>query len=388
MYDDQRLLERTRQRLAADQQLANAVSGVVSPSAISAAIATAVREETNGIIGDHDLLRITRKLKEEFAGAGTLDRLLSVPGVTDILVTAPDAVWVDTGQGVQRAEVQFGSDQEVRQLAVKLAARCQRRLDDAQPFVDGYFTSGDRRVRLHAILSPPAVSYTQISLRILGRATISFDQMVATQTIAKDLAELLRQMVLRRVSFVVVGGTGSGKTTLLSALLGEVPAEERMICIEDTPELAPAHPHVVKLVVRPPNVEGTGAITQRTLLRQALRMRPDRVIVGEIRGAEVVDLLSALNTGHSGGAGTLHANSINDVVARFEALGALGGLDREALRAQLRSAVQVILVVSRQDKQRRLTQIGLLSRDLEVLPVWTYQHGRGQAWSRFMELVA
>lgn len=176
----------------------------------------------------------------------------------------------------------------------------------------------------------------------------------------EELAGVLEGIVVKQKSFVISGGTGTGKTTLLAAMLASIPADQRVICIEDTPELMPAHPHVVKLVTRAANVEGIGAIDGQDLLKQALRMRPDRIVVGEIRGAEVVEMLAALNTGHRGGAGTVHANRIEDVPARFEALGLLGGLSREALQAQLVSAIDVVIGLERKPEGRRISQIGLL----------------------------
>ena len=181
--------------------------------------------------------------------------------------------------------------------------------------------------------------------------------------IAPEAAALLDGIIAARLAFLISGGTGAGKTTLLSAVLGAVAAGERIVCVEDAAELAPAHPHLVKLVARCANVEGVGEVTVRDLVRQALRMRPDRIVVGEVRGAEVVDLLAALNTGHDGGAGTVHANSPAEVPARLEALAALGGLDRAALHSQLAAAVQVVLHVSRdRTGTRRLTEIAVLER--------------------------
>ncbi|MCA9858036.1 MAG: Flp pilus assembly complex ATPase component TadA, partial [Dehalococcoidia bacterium] len=181
--------------------------------------------------------------------------------------------------------------------------------------------------------------------------------------IAPDADRLLRAIIAARLAFLVSGGTGAGKTTLLAAALGAVDERERILCVEDAAELQPQHPHLVRLVARSANVEGAGEITLRQLVRQALRMRPDRIIVGEVRGAEVIDLLAALNTGHDGGAGTVHANSPAEVPARLEALAALGGLDRAALHSQLAAAVQVVLHVSRGSEGRRLTDIALLRRD-------------------------
>lgn len=377
---DAALLDRVRRRLVETS------AGVGAEE-----IARAVREETGGVVGDAQLLALLRTLRGELVGAGPLDRLLRLPGVTDVLVTAPDEVWVDRGDGPERAGVSFRDDAEVRRLAVRLASSCGRRLDDAQPFVDGHLPggAGDAGVRVHAMLSPPAARSTLISLRVLRRASMGLDDLVAAGALGPEAAGMARRVIASRRAFVVVGGTGSGKTTLLSALLGEVPARERILCVEDTPELRPEHPHVVGLVARPPNIEGAGEITQRDLLRQALRMRPDRIIVGEIRGAEVVDLLAALNTGHEGGAGTVHANSAADVPARFEALGALGGLGRDALHAQLAPALRVVLAVERAAGVRRLAQIGVLDGNpVRVRTAWHHRDGAGEAMGLFRRLTA
>lgn len=374
------LLDRVRRRLV-DQ----------AGGAEAEAIARAVRAETGGVVGDAELLSILRVLRGELIGAGPLDQLLRLPGATDVLVTAPDEVWVDRGAGPEPCDVSFRDDGEVRRLAVRLASACGRRLDDAQPFVDGHLAAGagGAGVRVHAMLSPPAEGSTLISLRVLRRASMSLDDLVLKGSVAPAAAEMARAVVASRRAFVVAGGTGTGKTTLLSSLLGEVPGRERLLIVEDTPELQPVHPHVVKLVARPPNIEGTGEITQRDLLKQALRMRPDRIVVGEIRGGEVVDLLAALNTGHDGGAGTIHANSAADVPARFEALGALGGLTPAALHAQLAPALRIVLVVERRGGSRRVAQVGVLDGNpVRVRSAWHHADGDGEAIGLFRRLTA
>jgi pilus assembly protein CpaF len=220
---------------------------------------------------------------------------------------------------------------------------------------------------------------TCLSLRILRPATQDLTALAAAGAVAPDALSLLEDIVSARLAFLVSGGTGAGKTTLLAAALGAVSSRERIVCVEDAAELAPNHPHFVRLVARSANVEGAGEITLRQLVRQALRMRPDRIVVGEVRGAEVVDLLSALNTGHDGGSGTVHANSPAEVPARLEALAALGGLDRAALHSQLAAAVHVVIHVSRGPNGRHLSEIALLQRDTSgcvyAVPVWHVEHG-------------
>ncbi|MEZ0357190.1 TadA family conjugal transfer-associated ATPase [Mycobacterium sp. SA01] len=349
------LVERVRERLAAE-----------SSSLRPAAVAAAIRAESGGVLGDTEVLTNLRVLQTELTGAGPLEPLLRAPGTTDVLVTAPDAVWVDDGTGLRPASVRFADEAAVRRLAQRLAVAAGRRLDDAQPWVDGQLTgigTGEFSVRLHAVLPPVAVAGTCVSLRVLRPATQDLAALIAAGAIAPDAAELLTGIIDARLAFLISGGTGAGKTTLLAAALGAVGGGERIVCVEDAPELAPRHPHLVRLVARAANVEGAGEVTMRQLVRQALRMRPDRIVVGEVRGAEVVDLLTALNTGHDGGAGTVHANSPAEVPARLEALAALGGLDRAALHSQLAAAVQAVVHVGRRrDGTRRLTEIAVLCR--------------------------
>ncbi len=371
------LIERVRERLAAE-------SAPLRPSVVAAAI----RAESGGVLGDTEVLGHLRILETELTGAGILEPLLRAEGTTDVLVTGPRDVWVDDGKGLRRSGITFADETAVRRLAQRLATAAGLRLDDAQPWVDaqlGAAVSGPLTVRLHAVLPPVAAGGTCLSLRVLRPASQDLTALAAAGAIAPEAAELLGDIITARLAFVISGGTGAGKTTLLAAVLGAVDDRERILCVEDAPELAPQHPHLVRLVARRANIEGVGEVTLRQLVRQALRMRPDRIVVGEVRGAEVVDLLAALNTGHDGGAGTVHANSPLEVPARLEALAALGGLDRAALHSQLAAAVQVVIHVTRDSRGRRLTQIALLRRDgdgpVGVLPVWDadrgLQHGVG-----------
>jgi pilus assembly protein CpaF len=259
-------------------------------------------------------------------------------------VNGPEQVYVDRGCGLERTDVRFPDDDAVRRLAQRLAASGGRRLDDATPHVDVRLRDG---TRFHAVLAPLARPGTLLSMRVPHRRVMSLDDLLASGTVTDHGARLLRAIVARRLAFLVSGGTGSGKTTLLNSLLSSVPSGERLLLVEDASELRPDHPHVVALESRPPNVEGAGEITLRTLVRQALRMRPDRLVVGEVRGAEVVELLAALNTGHEGGCGTLHANSARDVPARVEALALAAGLAREATHSQFLAGVDAVLHLGR-----------------------------------------
>ena len=291
-------------------------------------------------------------------GAGPLSAFLVDPAVTDVLVNGVD-VWIDRGAGLVRGDFTFSSDLQVRRLAQRLAAACGRRLDEGSPYVDARLADG---TRLHAVLPPVATDGPYLSLRTFREHAFSLNDLVGVGTLSASGAEMLSAIVAARLSYLVSGGTGSGKTTLLATLLSEVPRDERIVIVEDAAELRPHHPHVVGLQARTANVEGAGAIGLRDLLRQALRMRPDRLVVGECRGAEVVDLLGALNTGHEGGAGTLHANTAADVPARLEALGLLSGVPRAALHAQVAAALHVVVHVRRTPTGRLLDEIVLLAR--------------------------
>lgn len=326
------------------------------------------------------------RLDADVLGAGPLRQVLALPGVTDVLVNGTRGVWVDRGRGVEPFDLALGDEEDVRKLAVRLASVAGRRLDDASPWADAVLPGG---VRLHALLPPLVDGGAHLSLRVPGRMRPSLDDLVARQAMPTDIAAMLRAVVTSRTAFVVSGGTGTGKTTLLAALLGHVSHEERLVVVEDVRELVVDHPHVVRLEARRPNVEGVGEVALTTLVRQSLRMRPDRIVVGEVRGEEVRDLMTALNTGHEGGCGTVHANAPADVPARFEALGALAGLSPEAVRTQLRPAISVIVHVERVDAVRRVAAIGVIAGDhrgLEVETAWE-RGRRGPAWAALAERV-
>lgn len=302
--------------------------------------------------------RRSEELRADLMGVGPLEPLVADERVTDVLVNGDGSVWVDRGEGVQRAGLALSDPAAVRRLAVRLAAVAGRRLDDAQPWVDGLLPRG---VRLHAVLPPLSAEGAHVSLRIPRRRAGGLDALAGTGMISREQVGRLRELVADRTAYVVTGGTGSGKTTLLAALLAEVPTGERLVVVEDVGEIVVAHPHVVRLQTRAPNTEGAGEVTMVDLVRQALRMRPDRLVVGEVRGAEVRDLLLALNTGHEGGCGTLHANAPEDVPARFEALGALAGMSRDAVRTQLVSAVEMVVHLRRVGGRREVESIAPLA---------------------------
>jgi pilus assembly protein CpaF len=318
-------------------------------------IAEAVRA-SGRVLGAAGTLHAVRAVRAELTGLGPLEPLLPRQGLTDVYVNGPDQVWVETQDGVRRVQSPFGSDAEVRALAVRLVTAAGRRLDAAHPCADVQTAAG---CRVHAVLPPVSTGGTLLSVRFRAPAALSLEDLVAAGTVHPELAELLAAAVRSRTNFLVSGATGAGKTTVLNALLSCAPAHERLVLIEDAAELRPAHPHVVGLQARHANAEGAGRIDLAELVRQALRMRPDRLVVGECRGAEVRELLTALNTGHAG-AGTVHANSAAAVPARLAALGALAGMSREAVVLQAASALDLIVHVARDTGRREVRTLSLL----------------------------
>lgn len=345
---------------AAEPALARATASVrarlldAAGPVTSARIAEAARAA--GVVwAGADLAALVEEVRADLVGLGPLESLAADPEVTDVVVNGPQAVYVDRGRGLEPAAVRFADDAAVVALGRRLAAAVGRRLDESVPWVDVRLPDG---ARLHALLPPVASPGPCLSLRLPRRGARELDDLVSP-----GVAALLRDVVAARLPFLVTGGTGSGKTTLLAALLGCVPPVERLVLVEDPRELRPRHPHVVALEARPPNVEGAGEVTLRQLVRQALRMRPDRLVVGEVRGAEVVDLLAALNTGHEGGCGTLHANGPAQLPARVEALAGAGGLGREAAHSQLAAALRVVVHVGRdRDGRRGVREVGVPRR--------------------------
>lgn len=322
-------------------------------------------------VGAGQINDLMRGVRFNLYGAGPLQELLETPGVTDVLVNGPTSVWLDRGEGLERVEIDLGGETQVRALAVRLAAAAGRRLDDAEPAVDARLRDG---VRLHAVLPPLAPGGTCLSLRVPSAKTLALDDLQAMGMFDAEVRTVLETLITRRVSFLISGATGSGKTTLLAALLALVPAAERLIIIEEAQELSPRHAHAVYLQTRMANVEGKGEIGLKELVRHALRMRPDRIVLGECRGAEIRELFMAFNTGHEGGGTTLHANSLSDAATRLAALGALSGLDRFSIAAQAASALKVVIHLEQLQNRRRITGIGVLRNpapgELQIAPAW------------------
>jgi len=320
-------------RFPVDGRGAEVVAGVRAPAAVPAVQA-----------GPVPLRRARRRRLPDHPALDPLRHLLSDPDVTDVFINGTDGLFVDRGAGAVQVVGWRADAEELRELAVALVGVGGRHLDDASPVVDVRWEHG---ARVHAVLPPVACTGATISIRLPQVEVPDLDELARRGLCDSETRRRLEQLVTERRNILVSGATGAGKTTLLSALLGLVPAHERIVTIEDVAELRVDHPHHVRLEARQPNLEGAGAVPLSRLVREALRMRPDRLVVGECRGEEVRELLTALNTGHEGGAGTVHVGRIVDLPARLEALGALAGMDDRALARHVVSAIGVIVHVER-----------------------------------------
>lgn len=315
-----------------------------------------------GALGMNAARSELKDLQAQLLGAGpALARVWEDQAVTDVLINSSTSVWVDRGAGMQRASCDVG---DVRALAVRLASLAGQRLDDAVPITDGRLPDG---TRLHAVLAPVAADGACISLRRHRLHALGLADWRSGGGLGDHGERVLRALVRRRANLLISGGTGSGKTTLLAALLALVPTDERIVCLEEARELDPQHPHVVCLQSRAANVQGAGAVTLTELVRAAMRMRPDRLVLGECRGAEVREVLLALNTGHDGGMATVHANAATDVPARLVALGSLAGLSAEAVAVQAASAFDALVHLTRVGSRRVVSQVATMTLDSGVL---------------------
>ncbi|OFS66200.1 pilus assembly protein CpaF [Trueperella bernardiae] len=330
-----------RRRLAAGENLRGALAAV--PGAIFTA----------------DVAALDAQVRRELIGAGPIIApLLEDTEVTDVVVNGVE-VWADRGQGMEKVAAELEGEEATRALAVRLAASCGQRLDDASPIVDGTFPSG---VRLHAVIPPLSAEGTLISLRTHRARVLTLDELEAGGSVEAEVGRVVRALVERRANVLISGATGAGKTTFLNAMLSLIGAEQRILVIEESAELRPDHPHVVHLQVRKANVQGAGEVTMSDLVRAAMRMRPDRIVLGECRGAEVRDVLGALNTGHEGGWATIHANSTADIPARLVALGTLAGMNEVTVAAQAASALDAAIHVRRLGGRRFVSEISVFAR--------------------------
>jgi pilus assembly protein CpaF len=301
--------------------------------------------------------RICREVLHEVFGLGPLEPLLQDPTITDILVNTHRQVYVERGGLLELTNVVFKDSAHLRHIIDKIVSNVGRRVDESSPMCDARLDDGSR---VNVVIPPLAIDGPVMSIRRFGRTPVGIEQLLASRALTPPILELLKAAVKARLNLVISGGTGAGKTTLLNVLSGFIPARERIVTIEDSAELQLQQPHVVRMECRPPNVEGKGAVRQRELVINALRMRPDRIVVGEVRGGEALDMLQAMNTGHDGSLTTIHANNPRDAISRLETMSLMAELNLpdRAIRQQIVSAVSLIVQVARlSDGSRRITQI-------------------------------
>ena len=301
--------------------------------------------------------RLALEVLDEVFGLGPLEPLLQDPSINDILVNGHKQVYVERAGILEETNIRFKDNSHLMHIIEKIVSAVGRRVDESSPMVDARLADGSR---INAIIPPLAVDGPHLSIRRFGHIPISEEDLLANQTLTPPMLELLKGAVKSRLNIVVSGGTGAGKTTLLNVLSGYISDKERIVTIEDSAELLLKQRHVVRLECRPPNIEGSGAVKQRQLVINSLRMRPDRIIVGEVRGEEALDMLQAMNTGHDGSLTTIHANSPRDAIARMETMSLMANLNlpEKAVRRQIASAVAIVIQVSRfNDGTRRMTHL-------------------------------
>lgn len=309
------------------------------------------------IIGSDDLARLVNDIQNEITGFGPLEVLLKDPTVSDILVNSAKSVFVERKGRLEKTKVRFDSDDHLLKIIEKIVGKVGRRIDESSPMVDARLPDGSR---FNAIIPPLALDGPVVSIRKFSEVPLKISNLVEYGSLTNEMATVITSLVKAKTNILVAGGTGSGKTTLLNILSGFIPEYERIVTIEDAAELRLQQPHVVRLETRPANLEGKGEIDQRALIKNALRMRPDRIIVGEVRGAEVLDMLQAMNTGHEGSITTIHANTARDTITRLENMVGLAGLQvgLKALRQQIVAAISVVIHAARMsDGKRKVTGI-------------------------------
>jgi pilus assembly protein CpaF len=335
--------------------------------------------------------RLVNDVQHELFGLGPLEPLLADPTISDILVNSHNTVYIERRGKLERTDTAFKDDEHLMRVIERIVSTVGRRIDESSPMVDARLKDGSR---VNAIIPPLSIDGPVLSIRRFGSEPLSMAKLVDHKALTKDIADMLQMCVTARLNTLISGGTGAGKTTLLNALSAFIPQNERIVTIEDSAELQLQQPHVVRLETRPPNIEGKGEVTQRELVKNALRMRPDRIVIGEVRGGEAIDMLQAMNTGHDGSLTTIHANTPRDALSRLETMIQMTGmrLSERAMRQQVASAIDLVLQVARlSDGTRRVTSIseitGMEGDTITMQEVFQYErtgvNADGQVIGRF-----
>lgn len=380
-------LGRLKERAAAElfERLGARLS---DPDLDEEALRALVKEELNAIIEASrapmtpaERRRLITEVLADVVGLGPIEPLLADVSITEVMVNGPDHVYFERDGKIHPSDVRFADDAHLRLVIDRIVSKVGRRIDEASPMVDARLEDGSR---VNAIIPPLAVSGSTLTIRKFARDALSVPDLINFGTLSPEMAELLQACVQARLNILISGGTGTGKTTLLNVLSSFIPATERIITIEDAVELQLQQEHVVRLESRPPNVEGKGEVAIRDLVRNALRMRPDRIVVGEVRGAEALDMLQAMNTGHDGSLSTIHANSPRDAMSRLETLVLMAGIELplRAVREQIASAIDVVVQLARlRDGTRRvvaLTEVhGMEGQTITMQDIMTFDYAAG-----------
>ena len=335
--------------------------------------------------------RLVNDVQHELFGLGPLEPLLADPTISDILVNKHNTIYIERRGKIERTQVTFKDDEHLMRVIERIVSSVGRRIDESSPMVDARLQDGSR---VNAIIPPLAIDGPVVSIRRFGADPLRMAMLIENKALTKDIADMLQMVVTARLNVLISGGTGAGKTTLLNALSAYIPENERIVTIEDSAELQLQQPHVVRLETRPPNIEGRGEVTQRDLVRNSLRMRPDRIVIGEVRGGEAIDMLQAMNTGHDGSLTTIHANTPRDALSRLETMIQMTGmrLSDRAMRQQIAAAINLVLQVARMsDGSRRVTSIseitGIEGETITMQEIFQYERSgvdsQGQVLGRF-----
>ncbi|HJP92073.1 MAG TPA: CpaF family protein [Pyrinomonadaceae bacterium] len=335
--------------------------------------------------------RLVSDVQHELFGLGPLEPLLKDPTISDILVNSHSTIYIERRGKIEATNVRFKDDEHLMRVIERIVSSVGRRIDESSPMVDARLQDGSR---VNAIIPPLSIDGPVLSIRRFGSDPLRMNALIENKALTKDIADMLQMVVTARLNVLISGGTGAGKTTLLNALSAFIPESERIVTIEDSAELQLQQPHVVRLETRPPNIEGRGEVTQRDLVRNALRMRPDRIVIGEVRGGEAIDMLQAMNTGHDGSLTTIHANTPRDAMSRLETMIQMTGmrLSDRAMRQQIASAINLVVQVARlSDGSRRVTSIseitGMEGETITMQEIFQYERtgvdSQGQVVGRF-----